>query len=79
MMHDPQQTPRSVDELVYHMPTAAKLAGTTWAQDFANSIVQQARRRRWRPTAKQEQIMRRMVSEMFTACRDDDDDLSLIE
>jgi len=69
----------SVDELVFHMPTVARMAGTDWAKGFALSVVAQSRRRNWKPTPKQLGMMRRMVSELFTALRDDDDDLFLIE
>ncbi|NUB42871.1 hypothetical protein GEU84_000605 [Fertoebacter nigrum] len=79
MMHDLNLRPHSIEELVFHMPTAARVAGTAWARDFAKSIVQQARRRRWNPTAKQEALMRRMVSDMFEARASGDEDLTVIE
>ena len=71
--------PRNIEELLFHMQAAACAAGTQWARDFANSIATQSRRRNWKPTDKQMGIMRRMVSELFTARRDEDDDLLLIE
>ena len=71
--------PRTIEELLFHMQAAARAAGTAWARDFANSIATQSRRRAWNPTEKQLGIMRRMVSEMFTVRRDEDDDLLLIK
>lgn len=70
--------PRNIDELVYHMPTVAKQAGTDWARGFALSVMTQSRRRNWKPTAKQEAMMRKLVSDLFTAMRGDDD-LQVIE
>ncbi|MCA3446727.1 MAG: hypothetical protein INF93_08425 [Rhodobacter sp.] len=61
---------RSIEEALYHMPTVAKLATNEWAKSFAESIVKQSRRRGWRPSAKQQALMQRMVSELFTR-RDD--------
>ena len=79
MTHDITLPPRNIEELLFHMQAAARAAGTAWARDFANSIATQSRRRAWNPTEKQLGIMRRMVSEMFTACRDEEDDMHLIE
>jgi len=57
---------RSVEELIWHMPTVARRARDEWAKAFAESIVKQARRRNWHPSAKQKAMMQRMVSELFT-------------
>lgn len=38
-----------------------------WAKGFARSIARDGKRASWRPSVKQEQIMRRMVSELGTA------------
>lgn len=70
---------RSVEECLYWFPTIAKTATNEWAQNFAHSVMAQSRRRGWKPTPKQLAMMRRMVAELFTALRDDDDDLPLIE
>jgi hypothetical protein len=61
---------RSIEEVLHHMPTVAKLATNEWAQGFAESIVRQSRRRGWRPSAKQQALMQRMVNELFSH-RDD--------
>jgi len=66
---------RSIDELLWHMPTVARMARDEWAKGFAESIVKQARRRGWHPSAKQLATMQRMVSELFTG----PDDGALIE
>ena len=75
----PTLAPRNIEELLFHMPTVAKTASSDWAKGFALSVVQQSRRRGWKPSDKQVAIMRTMVSELFTVRRSDDDDLSLIE
>jgi hypothetical protein len=61
---------RSIEEALHHMPTVARLATNAWAKSFAESIVKQSRRRGWRPSAKQQALMQRMVSELFNH-RDD--------
>jgi len=38
-----------------------------WVKDFAKSIARHGKRRGWRPTGKQEAIMRRLVAELGTA------------
>lgn len=38
-----------------------------WLKGFVRSIARHGKRRSWRPTHRQEQIMRRLVSEMGTA------------
>jgi hypothetical protein len=44
------------------------MAGTDeWAKGFARSIANHLKRASWRPSAKQEQIMRRMVSDLGAA------------
>jgi hypothetical protein len=55
---------RCIDELIYYMPTVAR-AGDSWARGFAASVLRQAKRRTWRPTPKQEALMRRLVDELF--------------
>ncbi|WP_148085637.1 hypothetical protein [Palleronia sp. THAF1] len=58
--------PRTVEELIYHMPTVEQRATNDWAKGFAASVRRQSRRRNWRPSPKQVSMMRRLVSEMFT-------------
>jgi hypothetical protein len=78
------QRPASADEierLVYHMPTVAELAENDWSRGFALSIRKNSRRHNWRPSDKQLAMMRKLVSELFTHIRNNDqeDDFSLIE
>ena len=47
-----------------------------WLKGFVRSIARHGKRASWRPTAKQEQIMRRLVSELGTA---PERDVELIE
>jgi hypothetical protein len=47
-----------------------------WLQGFVRSIARHGKRAAWRPSGKQEQIMRRLVSELGTA---PEPDLELIE
>ncbi|WP_375262796.1 hypothetical protein [Palleronia sp.] len=67
---------RSVEELVFHMPTVERQASSDWAKSFAASIRKQSRRRNWHPSPKQLSMMHRLVAEVFTH---QDDDITLIE
>lgn len=58
---------RPVEVLLHHMPGVVAQAENEWAANFARSIIRQARRPSWRPSPKQEAIMQRLVSELFTA------------
>ena len=79
-----------LDELLYHWSAVVRSAhrsGNEWAVGFAASIARQARRRHWRPSPKQAELMRRMVSEtrrdadLFTAETQDvyPDDFDVLE
>jgi hypothetical protein len=56
---------RCVNPLLNYMPAIASSATDEWARNFALSMMRQARRPRWRPTPKQESMMRCMVAELF--------------
>ncbi|WIY23700.1 hypothetical protein [Parasedimentitalea psychrophila] len=56
---------RPLEELLFHMRTMAR-SSNEWEAKFARSILRQAKQSAWSPSDKQQQIMRRMVSEMFT-------------
>jgi len=65
-------TDRELDELLTHrwpMVVRRVMADGTddWLKGFALSIAKHAKRASWRPSRKQEQIMRRLVSEVGTA------------
>jgi hypothetical protein len=47
-----------------------------WIKGFVRSIAKHGKRAAWRPSARQEQIMRRLVSELGTAT---ERDVELIE
>ena len=47
-----------------------------WLKGFVRSIARHGKRAAWRPSGKQEQIMRRLVSELGTA---PEPDIELIE
>lgn len=53
-----------VDALVYRMRGFAG-SQNAWEAGFAKSILKQASRSGWEPTAKQKLIMGRMVHEVF--------------
>lgn len=76
MIHS--SSPSDVERLLHHMPAVAQQAGNEWAKGFASSVVRQSRRRGWTPSQKQTQIMRRMVSELFTHSQEGGD-IQLIE
>ncbi|MFW2543848.1 hypothetical protein ACN2XU_14490 [Primorskyibacter sp. 2E107] len=72
-------TASELDELMYRWPTVLRhvMAGTDeWLKGFARSVAKHGKRAAWRPTAKQAQIMRRLVSELDTA---PEQDIELIE
>jgi len=56
---------RPLEEQLFHMRTMA-CSGNEWEANFARSILRQAKRPTWSPSEKQQQIMQRLVSEMFT-------------
>jgi hypothetical protein len=56
---------RSVDETLYCLRSVAGRADDKWASGFAMSILKQARRPSWQPSAKQLALMGRLVDEMF--------------
>lgn len=58
--------PSEVERLLFHWPAVVRAAGDDWAKGFATSIARQSRRRGWRPTQKQMEIMRRLVADLFT-------------
>ncbi|WOI55140.1 hypothetical protein [Palleronia sp. LCG004] len=66
-------TERTLDELLYHMPTVQRHASNEWVRGFAASIVRQSRRRNWNPSDKQMGTMRRLVAELFTADKEEDE------
>lgn len=70
--------PRNLDELLFHMPTVARL-GNGWAAGFARSILRQSRRRGWRPSEKQRAVMASLVSDLFRNAKDEGGDIDLIE
>lgn len=73
-------TSRNLEELLFHMPTVARLAKTDWAKGFALSVVKQSNRRNWTPSAKQYALIRQLVSELFSRPYDQSsEDVDLIE
>lgn len=65
--------------LTFHWPAVLRrvmAGGDDWAKGFVRSIARHGKRRTWRPTPKQEWLMRRMVSELGTA---PDEDAVLVE
>lgn len=71
-------TPRELDEiLTLHWPRVVRRVmaegGDEWLQGFAKSIARHGKRASWRPSDKQEALMRRLVSELGTAPAHDRD------
>ncbi|WP_320176719.1 hypothetical protein [Roseovarius pacificus] len=65
-------SPNELDEiLTVHWPRVLRRVmadnSDEWAKGFAKSIARNGKRLSWRPTQKQELIMRRMVAELGTA------------
>ena len=77
-------TDEEIDEiLTFHWPMVLRRtmpsAADDWIKGFVRSVARHGKRRSWRPTARQEQIMRRLVSELGTAPDTDTETLILIE
>lgn len=49
------------------MATLARRAPTEWERNFARSILRNAKRPAWRPSEKQQRVMRRMIAALFEA------------
>lgn len=64
-------TDRELEEvLTFRWPIVMRraMAGTDdWLKGFVRSIAKHGKSASWRPTGKQEQIMRRLVTELSTA------------
>jgi hypothetical protein len=65
-------TDRELDEiLTFRWPIVRRRVmadgSDEWLKGFVRSIAKHGKRAAWRPSAKQEQIMRRLVSELGTA------------
>lgn len=64
-------TSAELDEIIIHrwpLVMRSVEAGTDeWLKGFVRSIARHAKRASWEPTDRQEQIMRRLVSEQGTA------------
>jgi hypothetical protein len=58
-------SPDEVERLLHHMPTVATQAEKDWTEGFARSIIGQSRRRGWRPSQKQLNLMRELVADLF--------------
>ena len=73
-------TKGELDEiLTFHWPRVVRRAmaeGDEWLQGFVRSISRHGKRPTWRPTPKQERIMRRLVDELRAA---PEPDLEVIE
>lgn len=67
------------ERLLHHMPAVAASAENAWAANFARSIIRQAKRRRWRPSEKQLNIMRSLVSDLFAYGVKEEGELQVIE
>ena len=65
---------RPVEVLLHHMRSTAS-SQVEWEADFARSVLRQAKRPGWKPSAKQLTIMERLVSEMFN----ETDELEVLE
>ena len=74
-------TDRELDEIItYRWPIVLRRVmadgSDEWLQGFVRSIAWHSKRASWRPSIKQKQIMRRLVSELGTA---PEGDLQVIE
>ena len=77
-------TDEEIDEiLTFHWPMVLRRtmpsAADDWIKGFVRSVARHGKRPGWRPTPRQGQIMRRLVSELGTAPDTDTETLILIE
>lgn len=59
--------PRCSDECLIHWPAVCAAARGAWERRFAGEIAEKARKPWWRPTARQLEVMNRMVDALFYA------------
>lgn len=67
---------RSLDELLWSWPSVTAAARTDWERGFARSIAKASKRRGWKPSPKQLQLMNRLVDALYapnTALIEDDE------
>lgn len=55
-----------LERALFHWHAVIKATQRGWERGFALSIQRNQRRRNWKPTSKQAQIMRTMVADLFT-------------
>lgn len=54
-----------LEKLLVRMETLARRAPTEWERTFARSVLRQAKKPSWRPSARQEHVMLRMEAEFL--------------
>lgn len=54
-----------LEEALLRMAMLARRAPTEWERGFARSILRSAKRPAWRPSEKQQRVMRRMIAALF--------------
>ncbi|PJN95993.1 hypothetical protein CNY89_05175 [Amaricoccus sp. HAR-UPW-R2A-40] len=54
-----------LEEMLLRMGPLARRAPTEWERRFARSILRNAKRPAWRPSEKQQRVMRRMIAALF--------------
>lgn len=70
---------RPLSELLWWMRSIAGKGPTEWARGFARSMLRNGKRADWRPTPKQDRLMRRLVSEHIAELNAADEEPQLIE
>ncbi|SDL72365.1 hypothetical protein [Aliiruegeria lutimaris] len=60
----------SVKELLSRWPAVTKAAPSGWPADFAAVIAVQSRRRGWKPSPKQMELMQRMTTVLLSPRRE---------
>ncbi|WP_083101113.1 hypothetical protein [Pseudophaeobacter leonis] len=71
--------PRSLEHLFFYMPILARSLESRWERDFAADMAKRARWKNWHPSHKQNEIMQRMVAEMFAPSDASNSTLDLID
>jgi hypothetical protein len=74
-------TEAQLEEQLYHLKHVSRGHGDQWSVNFARSILRQAKNPKWKPTARQQPIIEKLINESRFGDDTDTgpDDIELIE
>ncbi|KIN73274.1 hypothetical protein [Sulfitobacter guttiformis] len=56
-------TEAQLEEQLYHLKRVTRGHGDQWSVNFARSILRQAKNPKWKPTARQQPIIEKLINE----------------